>query len=233
MAKVLSKEEWKRRKRLYAYAKLAVAAVLAVLIVVVLIVGVVKVAKNLFSRADSPSKEQTSTMKQDLNITELFLSKNQYSRPGNSLVQVKGIVIHYVADAGSSAVDNRNYYESLKDGAGTAAESCHFIIGLEGELVQCIPLSEVACASGIRNVDTISITFCHPLIDGVPTDEAHRTLVNLVAYLCNQYGLDKTAVLRHSDLGAQVCPKYFAEQEGKWAAFLAEVDTMLAGMKKK
>lgn len=234
MAKVLSKEEWKRRKRLYAYAKLAVAAVLALLIVVVLVVGVVKVAKNLFSRGDSTSsEEQTSTMKQDLNITELFLSKNQYSRPGNALVQVKGIVIHYVANAGSSAVDNRNYYESLKDGTQNAAESSHFIIGLEGELVQCIPLSEVACASGARNADTISITFCHPLIDGVPTDEAHRTLVNLVAYLCNQYGLDKTAVLRHSDLRSQVCPKYFAEQEGKWAAFLAEVDTMLAGMKKK
>ena len=211
MAKVLSKEEWKRRKRLYAYAKLAVAAVLALLIVVVLVVGVVKIAKNLFSRGDSASsEEQTSTMKQDLNITELFLSKNQYSRPGNALVQVKGIVIHYVANAGSSAVDNRNYYESLKDGTQNAAESSHFIIGLEGELVQCIPLSEVACASGARNA-----------------------LVNLVAYLCNQYGLDKTAVLRHSDLGSQVCPKYFAEQEGKWAAFLAEVDTMLAGMKKK
>ena len=129
MAKVLSKEEWKRRKRLYAYAKLAVAAVLALLIVVVLVVGVVKVAKNLFSRGDSTSsEEQTSTMKQDLNITELFLSKNQYSRPGNALVQVKGIVIHYVANAGSSAVDNRNYYESLKDGTQNAAESSHFII---------------------------------------------------------------------------------------------------------
>ena len=231
MAKVLTKEEWKRRKKLYAYAKLGTAAVLALLIVLVLMLGVIKVVRNLFSRGgeETPS---TPTMKQELDITELFLSKNEYTRPGNALKEVKGIVIHYVADAGSTAVENRNYYESLKAGSAKTAESTHFIIGLDGGIVQCIPLSEVACASGARNEDTISITFCHPEIDGMPSAAAHQSLVRLTAYLCSVYNLDKTAILRHSDLGDQSCPKYFTEQEGKWAAFIAETDTLLAQLKK-
>ena len=37
--------------------------------------------------------------------------------------------------------------------------------------------------------------------------------MKLTVYLCAKYGLDKTAVLRHSELGGQSCPKYFAEQK--------------------
>ncbi len=231
MAKVLTKQEWKRRKKLYAYAKLAAAAALALLIVLVLLLGFIKVMRNLFSRGGAETPP-ASTMKQELDITELFLSKNEYTRPGNALKEVKGIVIHYVADAGSTAVENRNRYESLKDGSAKTAESTHFIIGLNGEIIQCIPLSEVACASGARNEDTISITFCHPEIDGIPTTATHQSLVKLTVYLCAKYGLDKTAVLRHSELGGQSCPKYFAEQKEKWAAFLAETDTLLSQQKK-
>lgn len=230
MAKVLSKEEWRRRRRLYAYIKLALAAVLAILILLVVVLGLLKIVRNLFSRDQTPATS-TLTMKQELNITEYFLTKNIYSRPGNELKSVKGIVIHYVADAGSTAAENRNYYESLKGGEG-GAESCHFIVDLDGTIVQCIPLSEVACASGERNEDTIAIAFCHPKIDGIPADATYQSLIELTAYLCEQYGLGKDAVLRHSDLGEQNCPKYYAEQEGKWAAFLAEVDTMLAQKKK-
>ena len=75
------------------------------------------------------------------------------------------LVIHYVGNAGSTAMDNRNYFESLKDTRDRSASS-HFVIGLDGEIVQCIPLSEVAYASRHRNSDTISIECCHPDEDG-------------------------------------------------------------------
>ena len=109
MAKVLSKEEWKKRKKLYAYLKLVVAAMLALLIVLILLIGLIKVVKNLFSKG-SPEAPVAPTMKQELDITELFLTPNGYTRPQNPLKEVKGIVIHYVANSGSSAVENRNYY---------------------------------------------------------------------------------------------------------------------------
>ena len=48
-------------------------------------------------------------------IKEEYLTPNSYSRPGIELKQVNGIVIHYVGNAGSSAEENRDYFESLKE----------------------------------------------------------------------------------------------------------------------
>ena len=70
-----------------------------------------------------------------------LLDVNEYSRPGTTLKQVNGIVIHYTANPGSSAMANRDYFEGLKD-AHTTKASSHFIVGLEGEVVQCIPTTE-------------------------------------------------------------------------------------------
>ena len=150
--KVLSKEEWKKRKRLYAYIKLGTAALLALLIVIILLIGIIKVARNLFSKGESSVASEPS-MKQELDITELFLTPNGYTRPQNSLKEVKGIVIHYVANAGSSAVENRNYYEGLKgNSTSKTAESCHFIIGIDGEIVQWMKSPVLpACAMRIRS----------------------------------------------------------------------------------
>ena len=49
----------------------------------------------------------------------------------------------------------------LKDSHATEASS-NFIVGLEGEIVQCVPTWEVAYASNNRNIDTVSIECCHP-----------------------------------------------------------------------
>ena len=89
-----------------------------------------------------------------------LLSLNKYSRPGTALEQVNAIVIHYTANPGSTAIQNRNYFEGLKDSHATMVSS-HFVVGLEGEIVQCIPTSEVSYASNDRNNDTIAIECCH------------------------------------------------------------------------
>ena len=63
-----------------------------------------------------------------------LLSINKYSRPGTVLKEVNAIVIHYTANPGSTAMQNRNYFEGLKDSHETMVSS-HFIVGLEGEIV--------------------------------------------------------------------------------------------------
>ena len=95
-----------------------------------------------------------------LNISHQFLTKNPYSRSGKSLDKINGIVIHYTANPKSTAQNNHDYFENLKNTHITKASS-HFIIGLEGEIIQCIPLNEIAYASNNRNKDTISIECCH------------------------------------------------------------------------
>ena len=64
-------------------------------------------------------------------------------RPAIALDAVNDIAIHYVANPGSSAKANRDYFDSLDnpavEGAGRQA-SAHLIVGLDGEVVQCLPL---------------------------------------------------------------------------------------------
>ena len=44
-----------------------------------------------------------------------LLPVNQYSRPGTELTEVKGIVVHYTANPGSSARQNRDYFAGLAE----------------------------------------------------------------------------------------------------------------------
>ena len=42
-----------------------------------------------------------------------YLPVNQWSRPGEPLEKIRGVVIHYVGNPGTSAQANRNYFASL------------------------------------------------------------------------------------------------------------------------
>ena len=153
--------------------------------------------------------------------------KNEYSRPGTALEEVNGVVVHYVANPGSTAAQNRNYFNNLAITHTTWASS-HFIIGLDGEALQLIPLNEWAYCSNERNKDTISIECCHPEEDGKFTDKTYGTLVKLLADLCREYDLDpRTQILRHYDITEKPCPLYFVEHEDEWHELLADVAAAL------
>ena len=154
----------------------------------------------------------------DLSIQHQFLTVNPYSRSGKSLNKVKGIVVHYTGNPGTSAKNNRNYFESLKDKHTTKASS-HFIIGLNGEIIQCIPLNEIAYASNNRNKDTISIECCHPDKSGRFTNATYESLQKLVSSLMKTYSLEKDDIIRHYDVTGKNCPKYFVTYPQKWEEF--------------
>lgn len=155
-------------------------------------------------------------------ISEMFLTPNKYSRPQIELGKVKGIVVHYTANPGSTAEGNRNYFESLRKKKTTYASS-HFVVGLEGEIVQCIPLTEIAYCSNNRNEDTVSIECCHPNKSGKFKNATYESLVELTAWLCGTYNLDKDQIIRHYDVTGKSCPKYFVDHEDKWEAFKEDV----------
>ena len=89
-----------------------------------------------------------------------LLTVNEFSRPGTPTDKITGVVVHYTANPGSTAQNNRDYFENLKDTQDNKVSS-NFVIGLDGEIIQCIPTSEVAYASNSRNIDTVSIECCH------------------------------------------------------------------------
>ena len=152
-----------------------------------------------------------------------LLTPNPYSRSQDRLESVNDIVIHYVGNAGSSAMENRDYFESLQDGSTSA--SSHFIVGLEGEIVQCVPLSEIAYATKNRNVDTISIEICHPDADGKFSDVTYRSAIRLTAWLCKAFGIGPEHVIRHYDVTGKLCPLYYVEHPDAWEQFLSDVRT--------
>jgi len=155
------------------------------------------------------------------------LVQNEYSRPGTALDKVTGIVVHYVANPGTTAAQNRSYFNGLAQSGATWASS-HFLIGLDGEVLQLIPLDEIAYCSNSRNADTVSIECCHPEEDGKFTDKTYDSLVKLTADLCKEYDLNPLKdVIRHYDITGKLCPLYFVEHEDEWHEFLTDVAALV------
>lgn len=150
--------------------------------------------------------------------TEEFLTINSYSRPGTKRQHIRDIVVHYVANPGTTAKQNRDYFEGLKDQAGshTVSASSHFVIGTDGVIIQCIPLDEVAYANYPRNDDTVSIECCHPDASGKFTDATIASLAKLTRWLCGELSLDEKHIIRHYDVIGKNCPKYYVEHEDAW-----------------
>ncbi len=126
------------------------------------------------------------------------------------------------ANPGSTAQNNRDYFENLKDTQETKVSS-NFIVGLEGEIIQCVPTAEVAYASNSRNHDSVSIECCHPDETGKFEDATYQSLVELVAFLCGKFDLGMDDIIRHYDVTGKECPKYFVDYEDEWEAFKHDV----------
>ena len=218
MATVRGREKKKKRRKKKNRSRGILQAIMIPLFVVLTV---------LIFRACTKEKEQYADVDASQpQIDVQLLEVNPYSRPGITIDEVHGIVIHYTANPGSSAQENRDYFNGLKDSHETSASS-NFVIGLKGEIIQCIPTWEMAYASNDRNTDTISIECCHPDESGKFTDETYKSLVQLTAWLCAKYNLTSDQVIRHYDVTGKICPKYFVEDETAWAEFKKNVQNAL------
>ena len=168
-----------------------------------------------------------------MKITEKFLTPNKFSRPQISLEKVLKIAVHYVGDSGSSAIANHNYFENLKDqipdstgkyclnkdgsyltykGSKVTVKyvSSHFLIGLQGEIIQNIPLDEISYCTNQANTYSISIECCHPDETGKFNIETENSLAELCAYLLEKFGLTADDIIRHYDVTGKQCPLYWS-----------------------
>lgn len=164
-----------------------------------------------------------------MKITDALLTPNKYSRPQIPLKSVKKVVLHYVGNPKSSAKANRNYFENQKSGGRYV--SSHYIVGLEGEILRCVPENEVAYCSNQANTYSISIECCHPDAAGKFTDATTASAAELCAYLLKKYGLSVDDLIRHYDVTGKQCPLWFvptkyqteAVANARWAGFKALV----------
>lgn len=218
--------KYTRRQKVLLQRCLLIGAVVLLFLLIILaafrILAAGQEDEEVYIELDnSDISAQKPEMKVDL------LTVNENSRPGSQSGKITGIVIHYTANPGSTAQQNRDYFEGLKDSGQTQASS-HFVIGLEGEIVQCVPTWEVAYASNQRNQDTVSIECCHPDESGKFTEETYHSMVQLTAWLCKKFELTEDDVIRHYDVTGKNCPKYFVEEEGAWKQFKKDVGYALS-----
>ena len=148
-------------------------------------------------------------------VDKQLLTPNPYSRPETPVQKVNAIVIHYVGNPGTSAAANRSFFEGLAVSGETYASS-NFIVGLEGEILQCVPVNEVAYCSSDRNSDTVSIEVCHPDAEGQFTQASMASLVKLTAWLCEAFHLSADDVIRHYDVTGKECPLYYVHHPEAW-----------------
>lgn len=164
-----------------------------------------------------------------MQIKEMFITPNKYSRPQKQIGQIKNIVIHWIGNAGTTAENNAKYFDGLKVGKKNSTgdyiyASSHYIIGNDGVVVRCLPESEVAYHASKANSYSIGMEICHPDWSGKPTEKAYDSLVNLLVELCRRYKLEPTqAIIRHYDVTGKVCPKYYVEDVGAFKRLKEEV----------
>jgi N-acetylmuramoyl-L-alanine amidase CwlA len=156
---------------------------------------------------------------------EKLLTPNRWSRPQKELDTVKGLVIHWVGNPGTSAEANWMYFENRKNG-NTGYGSAHYIIGLKGEVIHCIPDSEMAYHVGAKyyteyalekfgaypNNCTIGIETCHLDDDGNYSTATLLALHDLCVSLCKTWHLRPMGdITTHHAITHKVCPKFFVD----------------------
>ena len=172
-----------------------------------------------------------------MTIQEMFLTPNKYSRPQIPLKEVKKIAVHYVGNPNTSALANRNYFENCKEGGRYV--SSHYIVGLKGEVIQCIPLDEWSYCTNQANGYSISIECCHPKSDGIFNDSTYVSLCELCAMLLKKFNLTTNDLIRHYQITGKQCPihwcptKYQSEAvaTARWNRFKQDVQTVMDGGK--
>lgn len=148
------------------------------------------------------------------------------ARRGLKLEGIKNIVIHYTGNPGTTAKQNRSFF------AQPDTEVCsHFVVGIDGEIIQCVPLNEQSAASNWRNCDTISIEVCHKKSDGKFSSEAYASVVKLTAWLCEETELSEKDVIRHHDITGKECPLYYVKHADEWETMKADIGKAIKSSK--
>ncbi len=220
----------KRRQRvMIARTCVFGGAALIILVIVLLIHALVSGHKEVETSGGvngsvfkMKKEEKYLVIEKKPDIDVQLLTPNDYSRPGIATEAIKNIVVHYTANPGTTAQQNHDFFEGLKDTHVTSVSS-HFVVGLDGEIIQCVPTTERAYASNQRNFDTVSIECCHTDETGKFNDSTYNSVVELCAWLCCKFNLQAEDVIRHYDVTGKACPKYFVDHQEAWDKFIQDV----------
>lgn len=125
-----------------------------------------------------------------INIDTRLLDISETTRPNEKLKGVYKIVLHDAPLRNKSGIKNRNYINDLRFQDNIFC-SYHYIIGLNGEIINLIPEKEISIHTGNIEFDfhSISIALCSYTLENF----SNKTLVSLKILskaLLKKYNLD-------------------------------------------
>ncbi|MGG1022259.1 MULTISPECIES: peptidoglycan recognition protein family protein [Bacillus] len=169
-------------------------------------------------------------------VVKNYVKVNQYTRPGLKLAGVKGIVMHWTATPGASALNERNYFNGTCIADKRYASAHYFVDRKEAQLI--IPENEVAYHAHDQNrcyvsflkpnanTKSISVEMCVEK-DGKIHSQTIQNAAELVADLCKRYGLSTNKIVRHYDVTNKNCPAPWVSDSSQLTAFRKKVDSLL------
>lgn len=184
-------------------------------------------------------------------ITEKYLSINEYSRPGKLLKKVSAIILHWVGVPNQTANQVWNFFEDCKNNKHYS--SAHYIIDFTGEIIKCIPDTEMAYHCGSNKIDpvskkiytdwarekfgyfasspncspnqvTVGIELCTIDNDGHFRDQTISSAIDLVADLLRKHKLTINDIGTHNKVvGWKDCPKLWVNKPMLFDAFVNDI----------
>lgn len=171
-----------------------------------------------------------------MKIRKDHLTPNEWSRPQKPLLSTRAIVMHWVGNPGTTAQNNRDFWESRKDGR-KGYGSAHLVVD-DKEVVEAIPLFEMAYHVGSKDYSqfateflssypnncTIGVEMCHPDWTGRYTEETWQRAVRLVADLLLANRLRPHHITTHHHITGKECPRWFVHHPPELERFRWDVD---------
>lgn len=154
-------------------------------------------------------------------VTKKHLKGNPYTRPGNKLNKVKGIVCHWTANM-SAGADDEAHFRYFNGNAITAKSyaSAHYFVD-QDSILEVVPPTEMAYHVGAVRYRTSRLgTYPNNCTIGVETcvnvkGAGFKTAIDQSAQLCakllKDHGLGITDLYRHYDVTGKDCPRYFVD----------------------
>jgi N-acetylmuramoyl-L-alanine amidase len=186
-----------------------------------------------------------------MKITDALIPVNEWSRPGRALKEFLAIILHWTGNPMSTAVQNRAFFSDRMNGKHGYG-SAHYIVDFTGDIVRCIPDSEVAYHCGTDKEDpaservytdwarsvfgdyaseisspnnaSIGIELCTIDDDGNFSDATIQGAIELTAHLCRVHGVKPENIgTHHMVVGWKDCPRLWTRSPFLFNAFIEDV----------
>ena len=127
-----------------------------------------------------------------INISNRYIDISETTRPNEKIDKIFKIVLYHAPIINKSSIANRNYINNLKYQDDIFC-SFHYIIGLNGEIINIVPEEELTLHTGILEYDkhSISVSICYTNKNKLSV-KTLKSLENLSIYLTKKYNLDPT-----------------------------------------